>query len=84
MNNHVELIIVVSGAPQTVKINLREPLEHAVREALRKAGAAGRPPAEFELRTDDGTLLDQQQRASDAGLHDGQTLFLNPQAGAGG
>lgn len=83
-NNHLALVIVVSGSPQGVRVNLREPLEHAVREALRESGAAGRPPQEFELRTEDGILLDQQQRAGEAGLRDGQTLFLNPQAGAGG
>jgi hypothetical protein len=83
-SNQLHLVIVVSGAPQALSINPHETLEHAVREALRESGNQGRSPAEFELRNQDGALLDQAQRPSDVGVHDGQTLFLNPHAGAGG
>ena len=80
--NHVDVIIVVSGAPQPVSINIHERLEHAVREALR--GNPGQAPEEWELRSEDGVLIDQEQRPGEAGVTDGQTLFLNPRAGAGG
>lgn len=83
-DRHLNLIIVVSGAPRPVRVNLNEKLEHAASEALRESGNAGQPADNFELRTDDGTLLDQSQRAGQVGLRDGQTLFLNPRAGAGG
>jgi Protein of Unknown function (DUF2604) len=81
---HLDLIIVVSGAPQAVRINAQERLEHAVREALRLSGNQGQPPEEWELRTEDGQLLNPQERADATGVLDGQTLFLSPRAGAGG
>lgn len=83
-DNHLDLVIVVSGAPQPVRVNNHQSLEHVVREALRESGNAGQPPEDWELRTEDGALLSLDVRAGDAGLHDGQTLFLSPKAGAGG
>lgn len=83
-SNQLHLVIVVSGAPQPVSINPQESLEHAVREALHDSGNQGRSPAEFELRNQDGALLDQTRRPAEAGVQEGQTLFLNPHAGAGG
>lgn len=83
-DRHIDLIIVVSGVPQQVRINQREPVSHAVREALRASGNPGQPPEDFELRNEDGALLDLNVRAEQAGLTDGMTLFLNPRAGVGG
>jgi hypothetical protein len=83
-DNHLELVIVVSGVPRAVEANAHEPLRNVVREVLRDSGDAGRAPEDFELRTDDGRLLDLGSKGTDAGLKDGDTLFLNPRAGAGG
>lgn len=83
-NPFLDLIVVVSGTPHPVRINVHETLEHVVAEALRESGNVGQPAADWELRTEDGTLLDQATRVQDAGLHEGQTLFLSPRAGAGG
>lgn len=81
---HIDLTVVVSGAPQRVRINVHQKLESAIREALRESGNTGRDLDEWELRTEDGALLDQALRADEAGLHSGQTLFLSPRAGIGG
>lgn len=83
-DNHLELVIVVSGSPEAVRINANEPLEHAVREALRESGNQGQPPEDWELRTEGGQLLPLNLRPGEAGVHNGQTLFLSPKAGAGG
>ncbi len=83
-DQHLDLVIVVSGVPQPVRVNAREDLGHAVREALRLSGNPGQAPEEFELRTEDGVLLDLTVRAGQLGLVDGTTLFLNPRAGVGG
>ena len=83
-DNHVDLVIVVSGAPEAVRINRNETLEHAVREALRESGNHGQPPEDWELRNEAGQLLALSMRSDEAGLVDGQTLFLSPKAGAGG
>lgn len=83
-DNHLDVVVVVSGVPRSGRINIHEPLEHLIREVLRESGDEGRNAAEFELRTEDGRLLESATRAKDSGLVDGQTLFLNPRAGAGG
>jgi len=83
-DNHLDLRIVVSGVEQLVRINNREPLAQAVREALRQSGNAGQPPEDWELRTEAGVLLSMDVRADQSGLSDGQVLFLSPRAGAGG
>lgn len=82
----LNLVIVVSGVPEPVRINEQERLEEAVRKALQESGndSTDRALGDWELRTEQGQLLDQQLRANQVGLHDGQTLFLNPRAGAGG
>lgn len=83
-DNHLNLIIVVSGAPEPVRLNHNQRLEHAVREALRESGNHGQRPEEWELRNENGQLLALSLQADEAGLVDGQTLFLSPKAGAGG
>ena len=83
-NPNLDLIVVVSGSPHPVRVNVHESLEHIVREALRESGNIGQPPGDWELRTEDGSLLNQGERVEAVGLHEGQTLFLNPRAGAGG
>jgi hypothetical protein len=82
--NFIDMVIVVSGAPQHVRINIHETLENAVREALRESGNPGQPPEEWELRTEDGQLLSLGLTPGQAGVREGQTLFLSPKAGAGG
>lgn len=83
-DKHVDLVIVVSGAPEAVRINHNQRLEHAVREALRESGNTGQRPEDWELRNEAGQLLAFSMTAEEAGLFDGQTLFLSPKAGAGG
>lgn len=83
-DNHLDLRVVVSGSEQQVRVNVHEPLGHAVREALRLSGNSGQPAEDWELRTEAGLLLDQSARSGEAGLSDGQVVFLSPRAGAGG
>jgi len=82
--DNIEVVVVVSGQSERLKLNLHQTLEHLVHEALHKSGNQGQAPSEWELRTEDGRLLDQGSTAAAAGLHDGATLFLSPKAGAGG
>lgn len=83
-DNQLDLVVVVSGVPRAVQANAHEPLRNVVRDVLRDSGDAGRAAEDFELRTEDGRLLDLAAKGLDAGLKDGDTLFLNPRAGAGG
>jgi hypothetical protein len=82
--NSIEVVVVVSGQSERLKVNVHQTLEHLVHEALQKSGNQGQAPSEWELRTEDGRLLEQSLTATAAGLHDGATLFLSPKAGAGG
>jgi hypothetical protein len=81
---NIDLIVVVSGTPQPVRVNIHQKLEHLVEEALRESGNVGQPASEWELRSENGQQLDITMRIMDAGVIAGETLFLNPRAGAGG
>lgn len=80
----INVQVVVSGVPTTVKANTKQSVEHLVKEALKESGNKGQPPSEWELRTPDGRLIDQIIAIQDAGILDGTTLYLSPRAGAGG
>ncbi len=80
---NIEITVVVSGQAERLKANVHQTLEQLVHEALQKSGNQGQQPSEWELRTEDGALLDQGQKVGDA-LRDGMTVFLSPKAGAGG
>jgi hypothetical protein len=81
---NITLQVVVSGQSTSVKVNLRQPVENLVKEALRESGNKGQAPSEWELRTSDGRLIDQNVEVGAAGIVEGMTLFLSPRAGAGG
>lgn len=81
---NIDVIVVVSGSPTPVRVNLHQSLGHLVAEALRASGSVGQPASEWELRSEAGALLDLQLRIQQAGISAGDTLFLSPAAGAGG
>lgn len=81
---NIEVIVVVSGQPERIKTNVHQTLDHVVHEALQKSGNRGQSSSDWELRTEDGRLLDQGLTVAAAAIHDGATLFLSPKAGAGG
>ena len=83
-SENIQVQVVVSGQPTTIKVNLHQTVEQLVKEALKESGNKGQPPSEWELRTSDGTLIDQSLAVGAAGITDGATLFLSPRAGAGG
>ena len=81
---NITLIVVVSGQPSSVKVNLHQDIEKLVQEALKDSGNKGQPPSEWELRRSDGGLIEQTLTVEAAGLVEGMTLYLSPRAGAGG
>lgn len=82
--NNIEVIVVVSGQPERVKVNVHQSLEHLVHEALQRSANKGQAPSDWELRTESGALLDLALSVATAGIRNGMTLFLSPKAGAGG
>jgi hypothetical protein len=81
---NIEIVVVVSGQPERLKVNLHQPLEHVVHEALQRTANKGQASSDWELRMEDGRLLDQGLTVAAAGVQHGMTLFLSPKAGAGG
>jgi hypothetical protein len=51
-------------------------------KALTQSGNTGRPPADFDIRMEDGFLIDPLWPVS--ALEDGQKFFLSPFIGCGG
>jgi len=82
--NNIEIIVVVSGQSERIRVNTHQTLEHLAREALQRSGNEGQAPSEWELRDAGGGLLDQSARIDSTSIVAGTTLFLNPKAGAGG
>ncbi len=83
-DHKIDLIVVVSGEPIDVDVNPNQKAEQILREALRRSGNEGRPLEEWELKREDGSLIDSSVRVSELGLVDGTRLFLSPKASAGG
>lgn len=83
-DNKIDLVVVVSGEPIDVDVNPNQKAEQILREALRRSGNEGRPLEEWELKREDGSLIDPSVRVSELGLADGTRLFLSPKASAGG
>ncbi len=81
---NIEVIVVVSGQPERINVNLHQTLDHLVHDALQRSGNKGQASSDWELRTEDGRLLEQSLTVAAAAIHDGATLFLSPKAGAGG
>jgi hypothetical protein len=82
--SEITVKVIVSGQPTSVTVHKHQKVEHLVREALNQTGNKGQPPADWELRTSDGALIEQNLTIEAAGIVNGATLFLNPRAGAGG
>ena len=82
--SHITVKVIVSGQPTSVTVNSHQKVEQLVREALNQTGNKGQPPADWELRTADGVLIEQNLTIEAAGIVGGMTLYLSPRAGAGG
>lgn len=83
-DREVDLVVVVSGQPTRVRVNVNQMVAQLIHEALQQSGNHGQDPSQWDLRLEGGDLLDPGQRLTDVGLTDGMTLYLNPRAGAGG
>jgi hypothetical protein len=81
---NITVIAIVSGQSTSLTVNTHQKVEHLIREALQSTGNQGQPPDQWELRTVDGRLVEQNSTIEAAGIVMGVTLYLNPRAGAGG
>ena len=81
---NIVVVVIVSGQPTSVKVNLHQQVDHLIREALNQTGNKGQPPSDWDLRTASGSTIGQNLTIEQAGIIDGTTLYLSPHAGAGG
>ena len=78
------MTIVVNGQTVSVTANQKHALHSVIPPALYQTGNSAQPPENWELRTDNGTLLDTNARISAFGFGEGARLYLNLKAGIGG
>ncbi|NUR33868.1 MAG: DUF2604 domain-containing protein [Gemmatimonadaceae bacterium] len=81
----VKLTIVVNGTPTEIDQNANSPLRAVIERALAATGNdAGQPVANWELRDEQGVLLEPDRKIGSFGFAGSATLFLSLKAGVGG
>jgi len=80
----IEVTCVIQGKPITEKFNPNRKLKGAVQEVLAKTGNTGQPFSGWQLRTEDGRLLDMEKSFKEENILSGSKLFLSLQVGKGG
>jgi hypothetical protein len=80
----VTFTIVVNGTPTEVEQNANSPLKAVIERALSNTQNLGQPPENWELRGDDGALLDPDRKIGSYEFRGAVTLFLSLKAGVGG
>ena len=78
------LTIIVNGTPTPVEQNINTPLSAVIEKALAATGNVGQPPANWELRDEQGVLLEADRKIGSYSFPAGVTLFLSLKAGVGG
>lgn len=80
----VRILFIVNGEDVPVNANLHEPLASARDRALAESKNIGRNFSEWEIRNDQGVLLDPAEKVGAFGFASGVKLFLTLKVGAGG
>jgi hypothetical protein len=83
-SHKIEIVVVVNGQPTLVSAELNAPLQTIIPKALEQTHNTGQPPENWELRDQNGTLLDLHEKISAFGFPADVKLFLNLKAGVGG
>ncbi len=82
--NNFSLVFVINGEDQWVKTNIHTPLHAARAKALAESSNTGRPPEEWEIRSESGAFVDPAKTPEDLHLKENTRLFLSLKVGAGG
>lgn len=83
-DNQIQVEVIVNGESTTVDANANAPLQSLIGQALQQTGNQGQPPDNWELRDEEGNILDLNTTISDIDLTGDRKLFLNLKAGVGG
>jgi hypothetical protein len=80
----IDFTIIVNGQEAKVKARESERLGSLIPPALEETGNSGQPPENWELRDEQGTLLEPERLIGDFNFPKKVRLFLNLKAGVGG
>lgn len=83
-NHNIKVTFIVQGKGASDEYNENQPLKGAVEKVLEKTGNSGQSISNWQLRTEDGRLLDLSKKFKEEGISSGAKLFLSLQAGRGG
>ena len=81
---HLNIEVIVNGQSTSVSVNPNAPLHTVIPRALEATGNSGQPPENWELRDENGQLLDTAAKIETFAFGAGVRLFLNLKAGVGG
>lgn len=80
----IEVTFVILGESVTAKYNPNMKLKGVVQKVLADTGNTGQPFPKWELRTEDGRILDMGKSFKEENISSGSNLFLSLKAGKGG
>ena len=83
-NEKTHFTIVVNGTPSEIEQNVHSPLSAIIERALAETGNVGQPAENWELRDEQGVLLEPGRKIESYGFVGAVTLFLSLKAGVGG
>lgn len=78
------ITIVVNGVEAMIERNENAPLSSAIERALSETGNVGQPVENWELRDENGNLLDLSRKIGSFDFPEEVRLFLSLKAGVGG
>ncbi len=77
------IVFVIQGKEYPVEVNIKEAIKAAVHKVLKQAGQQGTHEG-WELRKEDGKIIDMNASFEDQGITVPTKLFLSKGAGRGG
>ena len=82
--NRETLTVIVNGRAVEVEVNDNAPLHTLITKALAESHNTGQPPENWELRDQDGNVLDRDRKIGDFHFAAGALLSLTLKSGIGG
>jgi hypothetical protein len=83
-DHKLDVVMIVGGAPYSFSFAVGRNIGSIIEETLKETKNTAQPPENWELRDENGTLLDLGKHLREYGFHDGVKLFLTVKAGIGG
>lgn len=82
--HRIKVKFIINGKETSEEYNENQIIRGAVKEVLGKTGNSGQSISNWQLRTEDGTLLYLDKKFKEEGISSGEKLYLSLRAGRGG